>query len=392
MIAEVLLWTSLALIAYAYVGYGCALRVLAAVRSRRVRRAPYRGPVSFVITAHNEEARLRAKIANTLAQDYPASDLEVIVASDCSTDATDEIARSYGDRVRLVRSPVRRGKEAAQQLAVRAATGDILIFSDTATALAPDGVSTILRSFSDPGVGCVSSRDRCVDEDGRPGGESAYVRYEMRLRELETRVNSLVGLSGSFFAVRRDVCRAWSPDRQSDFTTLLNAVALGYRGVLDAEAVGSYRNAADQRREARRKLRTVVRGLAVLARHRGMLNPFRFGLFAWQLASHKLCRWLVPFAMVAALAGNAALASTSSMYRVLLAMQLAGYGAALAGLYTRASILRVPAFLLSSNVAILVAWWRFAAGERATVWNPTERLSSLPSYGATTLIPRGPSC
>ena len=129
-------------------------------------------------------------------------------------------------------------------------------------------MSTIVRNFADPTVGCVSSIDRLVDADGTASGEGAYVRYEMWLRGLETRVNTLVGLSGSFFAARRDVCRRWAADRQSDFSTLLNAVEMGLRGVLDAESTGYYRNIADDRREFQRKVRTVVRGIAVLAAQR----------------------------------------------------------------------------------------------------------------------------
>jgi len=280
--------------------------------------------------------------------------------------------------VRLVRTPERRGKEAAQQLAVQAASGDILIFSDVATALAPGGVASIVANFADATVGCASSIDRFVEDDGGQSGEGAYVRYEMFLRALETRVNTLVGLSGSFFAARRDVCRNWSPDRQSDFSTVLNAVDLGLRGVLDPHTAGYYRTIVDGRRESRRKTRTVVRGLAVLARNARMLNPFRYRLFAWQLASHKLCRWLVPFALVGAAASNAALVPGPAFYQLTFGVQTAFYAAAVAGLWTKAPVLRMPAFLLSSNLAILIAWLRFARGDRITCWHPSERLASLP--------------
>ena len=271
--------------------------------------------MSFIITAHNEAARIEDKLQNTLAQDYPADALEIIVASDCSTDGTDAIVAAYSPRVRLVRATERRGKEAAQQLALQSASGEILIFSDVATALDRDGVATMVANFADPTVGCVSSIDRFVDDEGRVSGEGAYVRYEMVLRALETRVNSLVGLSGSFFAARREVCARWASDRQSDFSTLLRAVDLGLRGVLDPRTAGYYRNIADDRRELERKVRTVVRGLHVLASNARMLNPFRYGLFAWQLASHKLCRWLVPLAMVLAALANAVLLPQSSLLR-----------------------------------------------------------------------------
>ena len=230
--------------------------------------------MSFIITAHNETSRIAAKIENTLAQDYPGH-LEIVVASDCSTDGTDDVVRGYAPRVRLVRTPERRGKEAAQQVAIAATSGDILVFSDVATALAPDGVSRITANFADPTVGCVSSVDRFVDADGQVSGEGAYVRYEMFLRALETQVNSVVGLSGSFFAARRVVCRNWSADRQSDFNTLLNSVQLGLRGVLDPSSIGYYHPITDHRAEFQRKVRTVVRGIGVLAGNLSLLNPLR---------------------------------------------------------------------------------------------------------------------
>src|SRR5438874_138151 len=133
------------------------------------------------------------------------------------------------------------------QVTFQSASGEILIFSDVATALAGDGVTTMVSNFADPTVGCASSIDRFVDVDGRVSGEGAYVRYEMYMRALETRVNSIVGLSGSFFAARREVCREWAADRQSDFSTLLRSVEMGLRGVLDTRSAGYYRNIADDR-------------------------------------------------------------------------------------------------------------------------------------------------
>jgi glycosyltransferase involved in cell wall biosynthesis len=374
----VVFWSSVILVAYAYVGYPCALAALAVLRRRVVAKAGIAARVSFIITARNEERRIREKLENTLAQDYPRALLEILVASDCSSDATDDVVRSYGDRVHLVRAAERQGKEAAQQLAVNAASGDILIFSDVGTALAPDGVSTMVRNFADQTVGCVSSVDAILGTEATGSGEGAYVRYEMRLRMLETAVHSLVGLSGSFFAARREVCRKWRADRQSDFSTLLNAVDLGFRGVLDPASIGYYRNIVDDRRESERKVRTVVRGIAVVASNGRMLNPFRYGLFAWQLTSHKVCRWLVPFAMLGAAVGNVLLVHRSVVYAAIAVGQLLFYAAAVLGVWTGARVLRIPAFLLRSNIAILTAWVRFAAGERITLWDPSDRLTVPP--------------
>jgi hypothetical protein len=224
----------------------------------------------------------------------------------------------------------------------------------------------------------VSSVDRFIDRDGRPSGEGAYVRYEMFLRSLETRVNSLVGLSGSFFAARREVCReAWSEDLQSDFNTVLNSMRLGLRGVADPDSIGYYVNLADERKEYERKVRTVLRGISVFMRSLALVNPFRHALFAWQLVSHKLCRWLVPFAMLAALAANAALAPASPFYRTLLVLQVLFYAVAAAGLLwkplMRLAPVRLAAYFVVVNASILQAWLRYWQGERLVLWEPSKR-------------------
>jgi glycosyltransferase involved in cell wall biosynthesis len=375
---EIAFWSAAALIVYAYVGYPVALRVLCVVRDRPVRKGNITPRVTFIITAHNEGNRIRSKIENTLAQGYPPQALEVIVASDCSTDETDQIAASFGDRIRLIRAPQRRGKEAAQRLAIDATSGDVLIFSDAATWLAADGISAIVRNFADPSVGCVSSIDRFVDEQGQTSGEGLYVRYEMFLRMLESRVNGLIGLSGSFFAARRVVCRRWAADRQSDFSTVLSARELGLRAVLDTESAGYYRTLSDEKREFQRKIRTVVRGIAVLVSNARMLNPFAHGLFAWQLASHKLARWLVPFGMLIAWLTGAALMADSTFYLALFLLQCSFYAAAILGILTGTQLLKVPAFLVVANLAVLTAWGRYARGERITTWDPSERVRGLP--------------
>ena len=148
--------------------------------------------------------------------------------------------------------------------------------------------------INDPTVGCVSSVDQFVDAQGNLSGEGAYVKYEMLLRRLETKVNTLVGLSGSFFAARKTVCSPWADDLQSDFNTLLNSMKAGLRGVSDPGSVGYYKNLTDEEEGIQRKVRTVLRGIAVLMRSLRMLNPFQYGLFAWQLFSHECVGGLCP--------------------------------------------------------------------------------------------------
>ncbi|MDF0643639.1 MAG: glycosyltransferase family 2 protein [Nitrospira sp.] len=375
---EALFWLSVGFIGYAYAGYPLCLFSLGLLRSRPVRKSECRPTVSVIITAYNEEKRLREKLENTLKLEYPREKLELAVASDCSTDATDDIVRSFASvGVRLIRSNIKAGKEAAQKLAVESTTGDVLVFSDTATILEPKAIIEIVNNFSDETVGCVSSMDRFIDTDGVVSGEGVYVRYEMVLRSLESRVNTLVGLSGSFFSARREVCRNWAPDLQSDFNTLLNCVRLGLRGVADPDSIGYYRNLADQRKEYERKVRTVVRGISVFMRSLSLLNPVRYHLFAWQLLSHKLCRWLVPFAMIGTLISNLVLAASSHFYQVMLLAQAMFYALAFFYLLTQQmpniGVLRIPSFFVMVNISILDAWIRYFRGERIVSWNPSKR-------------------
>jgi len=374
---ELLFWLALAFVFYAYLGYPLVLSFLSVVRNRPIIKGNIVPTVSFIITALNEEKRIIDKIENTLAQTYPKDRLEIIVASDCSTDGTDAIVKTYeAAGVKLVRAPERKGKEAAQKHAIQAASGHILVFSDVATILPPNGISTIVRNFNDPTVGCVSSVDRFINSDGKVSGEGAYVKYEMMLRSLETKANTLVGLSGSFFAARREVCQDWAIDLQSDFNTVLNAVKLGLRGVSDQDSVGYYKNLADERKEFDRKVRTIVRGISVFMRSLFLLNIFRYGLFSWQLVSHKLCRWLVPFALIACFIANVLLCFHSSFYRYTLICQIVFYGvAALAVLLNLSSLklLKVQTFFVLVNLSILQAWYRYLEGDRIVGWEPSKR-------------------
>lgn len=374
---RLLYWTSVAFVLYAYFGYPLVLGVLSVLRPRTVRKGDIVPRVSFIITVHNEERRVTEKIENTLLQRYPRSRLEIIVASDCSTDRTDEIVRSFEPQgVRLVRAAVRRGKENAQREGIAASGAEIVVFSDVGTVLPSEGLAKIVRSFADPTVGCVSSVDRVLDQDGRVSGEGMYVRYEMLLRRLETKAGSLVGLSGSFFAARREVCCDWATDVQSDFGTLLNAVRIGLRGVSDSDSIGYYRTIVDESKEFERKVRTVLRGIATLVKGRELLNPLRYGMFAWQLWSHKVCRWLVPFAMVWAFASSAMLIGEPA-YLLLFGLQVAFYAVALAGLLLQGVaghwLVRSVTFFVLANLSIAKAWYRFAWGERVVAWTPSKR-------------------
>lgn len=376
--AEVTFWISVTLILYTYFGYPAFLYLLSAFKSYPVRRGPIQPRITVIITAHNEERRIRGKIENTLELDYPIEKREIIVASDGSTDETNEIICEYKERgVILVAPSERKGKEYAQWQAIQVATGEILIFSDVATILEEDALLHIVSNFSDPTVGCVSSEDKILTGTETTAGEGFYIKYEMLLRQLESRVNSLVGLSGSFFAGRRSICQEWSTVLASDFVSVIHAVNKGYRAVTDPKSIGFYKTARSEREEFQRKVRTVVRGISVVMNHLEILNPFKYGFFSIQAISHKLLRWLVPLFMISAFVSNIFLVANYSLYKWLFAGQVVFYSLAVMGLlvkkFNQGILFKVPAFFTLVNISIAVAWIKYLSGHRAIQWQPSRR-------------------
>ena len=375
---EALLVTSIVLIVFAYIGYPGSLYLLGLFKKKKVKKQIIYPSVTVIVTAHNEEARIRVKLENTVLLTYPKEKLQVIFASDGSTDQTNAIVKEYEKAgVELLSIADRRGKESAQKAAVERATGSVIVFTDAATRLEPEGLKKIVSNFADPSVGCVSSEDRLIGRDGNASGENFYVGYEMWLRRIESRASSIVGLSGSFFAARKEVCQDFSPEMQSDFRTVLNCIELGLRGVSDPQALGWYQDVSDENREFDRKVRTVVRGLTVFFRHLEFLNAFRYGVFSYQFLCHKLLRWLVPAFLFTALAANTLLAREADFFLGLLFLQAIFYGLAAWGWTRRESspriFIKIPLYFLTVNASILVAWWKYLRGQRLVMWTPSER-------------------
>lgn len=375
---ELLFWLSVLSCAYSYLVYPAVLRLLPTRLCHPVSEGAVLPRVTIIVTAHNEQARIETKLANTLAIGYPVDRLQVIVASDASTDGTDAVVERHQPQgVTLVRAEERKGKEHAQLLAIRAATGDIIVFTDAGTEIPADGLHRLVRNFSDPMVGAVSSEDRFVSRDGSLVGEGAYVKYEMWLRRLESERAGLVGLSGSFFAARREVCEMWDIQVPSDFNTAISCARKGLVAVTDPRVIGHYTDIKDEAQEYRRKLRTVLRGIAGLARHPEVLNPFKFGQFSFQIWSHKVMRWLVPWFMLAALVSSFLLWPVHGVYRLAVVAQVAVY-AGIAAAYMlpwlrRNPLLRIGYYFIQVNIAIAHATVLFLAGRRMTVWEPSKR-------------------
>ncbi|WP_211162674.1 glycosyltransferase family 2 protein [Alteromonas ponticola] len=379
-----LFWLLLLLSVFSYFIYPLVLTLLVKFRSlpshyRQEFTEDELPNVTVIVTAYNEEKRIKEKIENTLSLRYPNDKLTLLVASDCSTDATDEIVNSYAERgVKLVRAQERLGKENAQLHAIQTVEEGIIVFSDVATRIEEEGILKLVQYFSDPQVGAISSEDRFVSKDGTVAGEGAYVRYEMWLRKQESLLAGLVGLSGSFFAARVEVCADWDIHSPSDFNTALNCAKSDYKAVTAPDVLGFYTDLADPSKEYARKIRTVIRGMTALERHPEILNPFKFGAFSFQVISHKLLRWTVPWTLLALFVVTPfCMGHGESIYTLAYIAQVVFYGVALFAHWSPTlrenSIAKIIYFFVQVNVALLDAGIQFISGKRMTVWQPSAR-------------------
>lgn len=378
VVIEFIFWLSVFLIFWTYFGYLFVLKLISLIYTRPIERSDEIPPVSLIITAYNEERRIREKLQNAMELDYPRELLEIIVVSDASSDRTEEIVSEFADRgVKLLVMSERHGKHYGQGQGIMSAANEIVVLSDATTFLAPDALRNIVGNFADSSIGCVSGQDRVLSAEGELRGEGAYVRYEMILRELESKVGSLVGVSGSFFATRKSLCHRWIDNMSSDFYMPLVAIMHGQRSVSEPTAIGTYTVLQDPAKEFTRKVRTVVHGLEVLSKFLPLLNPFRYPTFSIQLFSHKLCRWLVPFCMILALPTNYFLLESGSIYSLSIAVQLLFYILITASLLfeelKKNQVIKLVSFFGMVNLSILVAWYKYWTNQQFVVWDATKR-------------------
>jgi len=334
--------------------------------------------VAMIIAAHNEEDNIKKKIENTLAIDYSQDKFEIIVASDHSTDNTNQIVKSYAmDGVKLVEVTEHKGKEFAQWCALQETNAEIIIFSDVGTMIPRDAVRMLVMEFEDKTVGAVSSEDRFISRDGKLVGEGAYIKYEMWLRRIESERAGLVGLSGSFFAARRVVTERWDSHVCSDFNIARNCARMGLVAITSPNVLGFYQDVSDPKAEYARKKRTVLRGISAIPRHSWVLNPFRMGVYAFEVWSHKIMRWAVPWFLLMLFITSIFLQGYGLIYSVALVMQIVIYTIAFTGWIFDAAqekaVVRIIYYFFHTNIAIAHATIDYLLGRRVLVWTPTRR-------------------
>jgi cellulose synthase/poly-beta-1,6-N-acetylglucosamine synthase-like glycosyltransferase len=375
---EILFWTACVTLVYVYLLFPATVRLLA----RRIGAADCEVnlalSVTIIVTAYNEEKGILEKLRNLLALDYPSDLVDIIVASDASSDATDQLVKSCGaDRVQLLRVEGRKGKTSCQNAAAEIARGEILVFTDATTQLDASALRALVRSFHSTDVGCVAGRLVYVsrNENATGKGGEAYWDYEIKLRIAESALGSLVGVSGCLYAVRRSAYRAINPGLISDFVISMKMREQSLRTVLAANAVCYEETLNRGAHEMSMRVRVAIRSISALITERQFLNPWRYGLFAWQLWSHKLLRYASPFLWLIAIGANIALASRNLIYALLLVCQVAvilagGVGFALQSRFARLGMLSAPYYFLLTNISSFLAALRYFRGERMVTWKP----------------------
>ena len=371
IILEILFWASLGAILWAHVGYPLFVAVVAALRRKRVAEEDIAPSVAVVVAAHNEEAVIARLVESLLAQDYPGG-LEVVVASDASTDGTDALVEQLAERdrrVRLVRCS-RGGKVAAQNQAVRTVDAEVVAFADAGALWEPDALRKLVRSLADPKVGYVAGKVSFGQPEGT-NREGLYWRYELWLRARESAAGSITGGNGAIYAVRRADYVEVDPRFGHDLTFPYVSVQNGKRAVYDAEARAWDRPARDLEDEYGRKVRMFEHCWLILVRG-GMFRGVG-PLYAFELFAHRILRYASGLLHVALLVTSLALVTSGLVYELVLAAQVALLVLALAGR------LRIP--IPGAAIAyyyVLVTWatvaalFRYARFGVPPVWEKVE--------------------
>ena len=389
---EIVFWISGGLILYTHAAYPLILWVLVRARSAGgavggptpeealataggggspAATGPAAGApaVSLIIPAYNEEEVITAKVQNALALDYPPEQLEVIVASDGSTDATAERARAAG--ADLVLELPRAGKVAALNAAAERASGELLAFSDANSLWEPGALRRLVEPFADPAVGYVCGQVRFLDQAGG-NLEGAYWRYEMAVREMESALGGVTAGNGAIYAVRAAAYIPLAPSGSHDLSFPFELAKRGLRSLYVPEARAEEKMVPTLEGEFARKRRMMV-GLWDIVVGEGMLSPRGYPpLFAFELVSHRVLRYLSPFLHLVALAANLALLGRGWVYTATFVAQLALLAAALLGRRLPLAPLRVARYYVMTTASIAAGLWDRARHGAPGRWEKAE--------------------
>lgn len=373
-------YVSLLLIFYIYVGYPFTVAVFALLAGKSVRKHEIEPHITILIAAYNEADCIASTIENKLALDYPGDKIEIIVISDSSDDDTDTIVKKFEDRgVKLIRQEPRAGKTAALNLAVPGAIGEIIVFSDANSMYDKLALKHLVNNFSDPGVGYVTGKMVYTNPDGSPIGDgcSAYMKYENRLRFLETKTGSVIGVDGGIDAIRKKLFQTMNPDQLPDFVLPLKVSEQKSRVVFEPEALLKEQTLKDAGDEYKMRVRVCLRAFWAIWDLRHLLSLKRYGWFAWQLWWHKVFRYGCFLFLITAFISNAFLITDGAFYLIFFMIQLLCYASALIMPFLESHGYNWPLFKFARyfvllNISAAHAFGKFIKGQKQVLWTPRK--------------------
>lgn len=388
--AEIVFWVSALLLAYTYAGYP----LLAWLRSKLLRRPPRKGAVlprvSILCIAHNEVRRIRARIDNLLALDYPRELLEIVIACDACTDGTAEAAQDYMlSGIHVQQFHQHRGKPAVLNEVIPQLRGEIVVLMDARQRVDSNALRALVANFNDQRVGAVSGELLLEQDAGKAqtgAGMGFYWRYEKFIRYHESRADSTVGVTGALYAIRHRLFRPIPPDTLLDDVLIpMQVVRQGYRVLFEPEARAYDVMAPTAQAEMTRKVRTIAGNFQLLCRERWLLNPAANRLW-FQTLSHKFCRLAGPLLLATLLLSNLLLLD-SVFYGALLGAQALLYGAALAGHFSRNSARRsaltnIAYSFCLLNWATVLGFYRYALGRQQVTWQKAQHAAVPAGHAA----------
>ena len=377
---EIIFWTTIFIIFYTYIGYSIFVILFSRFFNNKINKKAIEPKVTFLITAYNEEKNIAQKLENTLSLDYTKGKLEILVASDGSTDRTDEIVRGFANQaVKLFRVEGRVGKTETQNQAVKAATGDIIIFSDATTRYEKSNIKNIVRNYADMEVGAVSGRYEYYNPTGSSIGigNILFWKYENLIKSSQTRIRTITGCCGCIHSVRRSLYEPLPPDIISDLVEPLKILEKGYRIVFEPEAIAYEETTEKAAEEFYMRIRVISRGMRGLLYMKKLFNPFKYGFVSFQLFSHKLLRWLIPVFMIIILVANLFLLG-KPLYNFTLALQSIFYVMAIAGwigekLNVKSKLFSVPLYFSTVNIASLISLYKTLKGYKTVTWETIRK-------------------
>ena len=398
-VAGYVFWASTATVVTAYFGYPVAVWILARLFGRppmppanKAADLPF---VSLLVAAHNEEADIEARVKNALAMQYPPDKFEIVIASDGSTDRTNEIVGRYvGRNVRLLAFSANRGKAAVLNDAFPELRGSVIVLSDANTHMEPDAIRRLATWFADPAIGVVCGRLILTDPRTGRNVDGVYWKYETFLKKCESRLGALLGSNGAIYAIRRGLFPGVRDGTIiDDFVIPLEARRLsGCRIVYDTAAVAWEETAPDIQSEFRRRARIGAGGFQSLGILWPLLNPLH-GWVAFTFFFHKILRWVCPFCLIVALVANLCLLA-HPLYQGLMGMQVAFYATAVLANWAPSQpkflrLLKLPTMFVGMNLALLVGFFRWAGGTQKGTWRRTDRGHSPELEGSRWARPAG---